>query len=238
MDPVEELRKAIVAKDLDRAATLIGPVWNERDGLRRMLVESSPGTEGQGRDERTAPCSYCPNEQRRDCVEGRVPSDEYLMPCPNRPPQPSTFSDSETPDDGKTESIHHGRRAFTDEDVEAGARALATRTGNLADYLSQARAVLDAVSKRADSEARAAGYVPLSEVVGFVKGIQMCGTVLTPDLAAYAIEREFSDRWPSAPQPTVNPAGSPRVSDRSPNPPPVPRRDLDDDESDREPSDG
>lgn len=39
MDPVEELRKAIVAKDLDRAATLIGSVWMERDGLRRALAE-------------------------------------------------------------------------------------------------------------------------------------------------------------------------------------------------------
>jgi uncharacterized coiled-coil protein SlyX len=38
MDPVEEMRLAIVAQDNDRCKTLIGPVWNERDLLRSQLA--------------------------------------------------------------------------------------------------------------------------------------------------------------------------------------------------------
>lgn len=36
-DPVEELRLALVTNDVERAKTLIGGVWHEREGLRNAI---------------------------------------------------------------------------------------------------------------------------------------------------------------------------------------------------------
>jgi hypothetical protein len=67
MDAVEELRQAIDAGDVDRARTLIGPVWHEREGLRRRYGATLVSA---GQDSR--PTGQAPGEAEREARDLRL----------------------------------------------------------------------------------------------------------------------------------------------------------------------